>query len=170
MEQEVTFWAWIVWLLKLLVLALIVGIPFLVAVVLVSQGIYNRFLKRIEKRLEEKYQKKSGGFTLIEVLVVLTLMGLVFSLLVFVFSRATDSSLKVSARSEELKRQASLFWEMERKVIGAKRIRIEGNSRSGTDGQFRGRCGGGWQGGGSLRGAPDLLRSGSEAGSSSSRL
>ncbi len=82
MEQEVTFWAWIVWLLKLLVLALIVGIPFLVAVVLVSQGIYNRFLKRMEKRLEEKYQKKSGGFTLIEVLVVLIILGLIAALVV----------------------------------------------------------------------------------------
>ncbi|MDQ7082755.1 MAG: prepilin-type N-terminal cleavage/methylation domain-containing protein [Aquificota bacterium] len=34
-------------------------------------GIYNRFLKRVEKQLEEKYRReREKGFTLIEVLVV----------------------------------------------------------------------------------------------------
>ncbi len=79
MEQEITLWHWLLWFLKVIVLALIVGIPFLVAVVLVSQGIYNRFIKRIEKRLEERYKK---GFTLIEVLVVLIILGLIAALIV----------------------------------------------------------------------------------------
>ncbi|EDP74453.1 general secretion pathway protein G [Hydrogenivirga sp. 128-5-R1-1] len=82
MEQDITVWAWIIWLLKVLILAALIGIPFLVIVVLVSQGIYNRFLKRVEKRLEEKYQNKNRGFTLIEVLVVLIILGLIAALVV----------------------------------------------------------------------------------------
>ncbi len=80
MEQEVSLWMWLVWFLKVLILALLVGIPFLVVVVLVSQGVYNRFLKKVEKRLEEKYKQR--GFTLIEVLVVLIILGLIAALVV----------------------------------------------------------------------------------------
>ncbi len=83
MEQGVTFWAWVVWLLKVLILAFLIGIPFLVIVVLVSSGIYNRFLKKVEKQLEEKYRKeRERGFTLIEVLVVLIILGLIAALVV----------------------------------------------------------------------------------------
>lgn len=82
MEQDINLWAWVVWMLKVLILAFIVGIPFLVVVVLVSQGVYNRFLKRVEKSLEEKYQRKEKGFTLIEVLVVLIILGLIAALVV----------------------------------------------------------------------------------------
>ncbi len=80
MEQEVSLWMWLVWFLKVLILALLVGIPFLVVVVLVSQGVYNRFFKKVEKRLEERYKQR--GFTLIEVLVVLIILGLIAALVV----------------------------------------------------------------------------------------
>ena len=80
MEQEVSLWMWVMWFLKVLILALLIGIPFLVVVVLVSQGVYNRFLKKVEKKLEEKYQNK--GFTLIEVLVVLIILGLIAAIIV----------------------------------------------------------------------------------------
>jgi general secretion pathway protein G len=83
MEQDFTIWHLMIWLGKVLILALIVGIPFLVIVVLVSRGVYNRFLKKVEKRLEEKYSReRRGGFTLIEVLVVLIILGLLAAIIV----------------------------------------------------------------------------------------
>ncbi len=83
MEQEITVWQLVLWFLKILILALIVGIPFLVFTVLISRAVYNKFLKKVEKRLEEKYSRqRSGGFTLIEVLVVLIILGLLAAIIV----------------------------------------------------------------------------------------
>ena len=80
MEQGVSVWMWVMWFLKVIVLALLIGIPFLAVVILVSRGVYNRFLSRVERNLEEKYQKR--GFTLIEVLVVLIILGLIAAIIV----------------------------------------------------------------------------------------
>ncbi len=65
------------------------------------------------------------GFTLIEVLVVLILMGIVFSTLLIVFSRGIDSSLSISEDSEFLKRKVLLFWDFQRKILGAKKILLK---------------------------------------------
>ena len=70
----------------------------------------------------------SKAFTLIEVLVVLTLVGMTFSVLLLILSRGTDSSLNVTRGSENLKMEVRLFWDIQRKVLGAKRIRVEGNN------------------------------------------
>ena len=96
MEQEVSLWHLILWFLKVLILAFIVGIPFLVITVLVSRGVYNRFLRKVEKRLEEKYSKqRSGGFTLIEVLVVLIILGLLAAIIVpRVAGRADEAKIQ----------------------------------------------------------------------------
>ena len=72
--------------------------------------------------------RKDRAFTLIEVLIVLTLIGLTFSLLLLVFSRGIDSSLNLSEGSEALKRESSLFWELQRKILGAKRIKVDRES------------------------------------------
>lgn len=71
---------------------------------------------------------KRRAFTLVEVLVVLTLIGLTFSLLLLVFSRGVDSSLNVSSRGEGLRMGAQLFWDLQRKVLGATRIKVENNN------------------------------------------
>lgn len=71
---------------------------------------------------------KRRAFTLVEVLVVLTLIGLTFSLLLLVFSRGVDSSLNVSSRGEWLRMGAQLFWDLQRKVLGATRIKVENNN------------------------------------------
>ncbi len=65
------------------------------------------------------------AFTLVEVLVVLTLMGLLFGMLSFAFYRASNGSLNVLQLSESIKREAVLYWELERKITGAKEIYIE---------------------------------------------
>ncbi len=80
MEQEVSLWMWLMWFLKVLILAVLVGIPFLVIVVLASQGVYNKVFKKVEKKLEQKYRQQ--GFTLVEVLVVLIILGLIAALVV----------------------------------------------------------------------------------------
>lgn len=72
--------------------------------------------------------KRGRAFTLVEVLVVLTLLGLIFSLLLLVFWRGTDSSLNLSRRGEGLRGEVLLFWDLQRKVLGAKRIKVEGNN------------------------------------------
>ncbi len=81
MAQDPSIWNWLLWFLKILILAFMVGIPFLVIVVLIARGIYNRYLKRAEAKLEEKY-KRNEGFTLIEVLVVLIILGLIAAIIV----------------------------------------------------------------------------------------
>jgi len=71
---------------------------------------------------------KSRAFTLIEVLVVLTLIGLTFSVLLLVFSRGVDSSLSLSGSSRSLVERASLFWDLQRKILGANKIEVSGNA------------------------------------------
>ena len=68
------------------------------------------------------------AFTLVEVLVVIALLGLVFSLLSLSFSEGIRSSLGLVSLSEELKQKAVLFWDLQRKILGAKRIRVEGGN------------------------------------------
>ena len=65
------------------------------------------------------------AFTLVEVLVVLALAGLLFGMLSFAFYRASNGSLSLLQLSENVKREAVLYWELERKIIGAKEIHIE---------------------------------------------
>ncbi len=65
------------------------------------------------------------AFTLVEVLIVLSLLGLTFSILVLVFSRGVDSSLNITEGSESLKREVSLFWDLQRKIVSATRIKVE---------------------------------------------
>ncbi len=79
MEQTVSLWGLILWFLKVLVLTVLVGIPFLAIVVLVARGVYNKFGRKVETNLEKKYRR---GFTLIEVLVVLIILGLIAAIIV----------------------------------------------------------------------------------------
>lgn len=68
---------------------------------------------------------KQRGFTLIEVLIVLTIIALVFSLLSTVFYSNIQNSLNLISLSEKLKTEAGLFWNMQRKVFSAQEIYLE---------------------------------------------
>ncbi len=65
------------------------------------------------------------GFTLTEILIVVSLLGLLFGTLLFSFYRASDSSLRLLSLSDSLKQEALLYWELERKILGARLIHIE---------------------------------------------
>jgi prepilin-type N-terminal cleavage/methylation domain-containing protein len=65
---------------------------------------------------------KKKGFTLIEVLIVLTVIALVFTLLSTVFYSNIQNSLNLLLSSEKLKTEADLFWNMQRKVFSAQEI------------------------------------------------
>ncbi len=71
---------------------------------------------------------RDRGFTLVEVLIVLAVMGLAFGSLALIISRGTDSSSALIKDSESFKLEVTLFWDLERKVLGAKRIKIEKDS------------------------------------------
>ncbi len=68
------------WVLKIFALAVLIGIPLMLLIAFVSNTAYNKFGKKIEKSLEEKY--KNRGFTLIEILVVLVILGLLAAIII----------------------------------------------------------------------------------------
>lgn len=64
----------------------------------------------------------SEAFTLVEVLIVLTILSLIFTLLSLSFSRAVNSSLSGIKNSENLKKEIILFWELRKALTGARKI------------------------------------------------
>jgi prepilin-type N-terminal cleavage/methylation domain-containing protein len=65
------------------------------------------------------------GFTLLEVLVTLTLLLLLFGIVYTLYWQSVSSSLKISKLSERLRQRATLFWEFTRSLYGAKTMRLE---------------------------------------------
>lgn len=66
--------------------------------------------------------KNKKGFTLIEVLIVILLIGFIYSLLSMIFYSNIGNSLNIISDSEKLKREAIFFWNIQRKVASAKEI------------------------------------------------
>ncbi len=71
---------------------------------------------------------RDRGFTLVEILITLTIIGLTLTSLFLIFSRGTTSSFHLTEESRDFKMEVSLFWDLQRKILGAKRIRIENNA------------------------------------------
>lgn len=69
--------------------------------------------------------KDKRGYTLIEVLIVITIIGIIFSVLSIIFFSSITNSLDLIENSEKLKRQAILFWDFQRKIGSAKEILLE---------------------------------------------
>ncbi len=68
--------------------------------------------------------KDKKGFTLIEVLIVILLIGLIYSILSMIFYSNIGNSLNIISDSEKLKREANFFWNIQRKVASAKEIHL----------------------------------------------
>ncbi|WP_448587630.1 prepilin-type N-terminal cleavage/methylation domain-containing protein [Thermocrinis sp.] len=67
------------------------------------------------------------AFTLIEVLLVLTLLGLLFGTLSYALKSGMESSLLVVRDSQRLKDESLLVWNIQRKVLSAKDAHMEEN-------------------------------------------
>lgn len=69
--------------------------------------------------------KNSRGFTLTEVLLVLIITGLIFSVITLVFSSSVNNSLNLISRAETLKKEASLLWNIQRKILSSTELLLE---------------------------------------------
>jgi|GEM_PF-719466 prepilin-type N-terminal cleavage/methylation domain-containing protein len=69
--------------------------------------------------------KGRKGFTLLEVLLVLTLVSLLFGVLSYSFYSFLTNSTKLLADSEKLKEEASLLLDIQRKVLSAQTLYME---------------------------------------------
>lgn len=73
-----------------------------------------------------KWNPKAGNtfraFTLIEVLITLSLISLIFLITFGSYIRIINSSTDAIGRSEELYEELRLFWELNRAFVGAKEI------------------------------------------------
>jgi len=67
---------------------------------------------------------KQRGFTLVEVIVVLVLLGLIFSILLVVYIGGIKNSLGLLKRSESLNLEGRLFWRFTRSIFGASRVKL----------------------------------------------
>ena len=77
------------------------------------------------------------GFTLVEVLVVLILISLLFSFLFIAFFQSVQSSLNIEKSANQIKKQANLYWFLEKLVYTAQNFSII----NGTAIYFKGPCG-----------------------------
>ncbi|RUM32900.1 MAG: prepilin-type cleavage/methylation domain-containing protein [Aquifex sp.] len=79
--------------------------------------------------MENLQSRKAGGtseaFTLVEVLIVLSIISLIFTLLFTSLTRVVGVSLDTVKTSEKLKEEMLLFWELKRSFVGAKEILIK---------------------------------------------
>jgi len=62
-----------------------------------------------------------SAFILLEVLLVITILGLVFSTLTLIFKNIYESSLRISSKSSKLNLRAQIFWDLTRSLYGSKR-------------------------------------------------
>ncbi len=65
------------------------------------------------------------GFTLLEVLLAISLMGIFFATLSYSFYSIIQSTYSLLEYTEKTKQDASLFWELQRKLIGAKDLYLK---------------------------------------------
>lgn len=74
-----------------------------------------------------KPTKQSKGFTLVEVLVVIVILSLVFSVLSFALYSSIKNSLETSAAAEDLKQKALFFWDTQRKFYTSNYLYLKNN-------------------------------------------
>lgn len=72
--------------------------------------------------------RRNKAFTLIEVLITVMIIGITLTSLFLVFSRGSTTGVWLTSEAETFKMEASLFWDLQRKVLGSKRIRVENNA------------------------------------------
>ncbi len=71
--------------------------------------------------------RRSFAFTLVEVLVVLTLLGLAFGLISFSFYSYIRNALSLQESAERLRSMALLKMDIKRKILSSKEIAVKDN-------------------------------------------
>lgn len=69
--------------------------------------------------------KESSGFTITEVLVVIVIIGLIFSVLSIVFYSTTNNSIFMIGQAENIKREAVVLWDIQRKILSSRELFLE---------------------------------------------
>ncbi len=69
--------------------------------------------------------RDNKAFTLVEILIVLTLFGLIFGLIAFSFHNMVKNSINLVDLGEDIKSKARLFWDIQRAILSAKDMYIE---------------------------------------------
>ncbi len=70
---------------------------------------------------------QNKGFTLVEVIVVVVMISLVFSVLSFALYSSIKNSMETSVGSEDLKQKALFFWDMQKKFYTANYVYLKDN-------------------------------------------
>ncbi|SNZ16356.1 pilus assembly FimT family protein [Hydrogenobacter hydrogenophilus] len=78
-----------------------------------------------KRRSTSTLLKDKKGFTLLEVLIVLMLVGILFGVLSYSFYSFLTNSTNLLADSEKLKQEANLLLDIQRKVLSAKTLYME---------------------------------------------
>lgn len=73
-----------------------------------------------------KYTSQSHrAFTLIEILITLSLIGIVFSVLSFGFYSSINSSIQISMESKKIEDMAKFYWDFQRRFATSKQIFVK---------------------------------------------
>lgn len=75
--------------------------------------------------LSKFYSQNSRAFTLIEILITLTLIGLIFSVLSFGIHNSINSSVSISADAKQTEEEAKFFWDFQRRVATSKQVFVK---------------------------------------------
>lgn len=71
------------------------------------------------------YSQSSKGFTLIEILITLTLVGLIFSVLSYGLYSSINSSVSISADARQTEEEAKFFWDFQRRFATSKQVFVK---------------------------------------------
>lgn len=69
--------------------------------------------------------QNSRGFTLIEILITLMLIGLIFSVLSYGVYSSINSSVSISADAKQTEEEAKFFWDFQRRFATSKQVFVK---------------------------------------------
>ena len=75
------------------------------------------------------YFKGNKAFTLIEILVVVAILGLIFSTIAIIFKNLYEGSLQLSSSSQELSKKIQTFWTLTRALYSSKKVVLKNGTQ-----------------------------------------
>lgn len=71
------------------------------------------------------YSPNSRAFTLVEILITLTLVGLIFSVLSYGLYSSINSSINISVEAKQTEEEAKFFWDFQRRFVTSKQVFVK---------------------------------------------